>query len=76
MAGDPILFINLFINLRGPEGVGNVRGLKIDAPLVHFAPSCGCSLLWLHLQWIPCLAQLVNVEERATYQKLLNPTRQ
>ena len=35
MAGDPILFINLFINLRGPEGVGNVRGLKIDVPLVH-----------------------------------------
>jgi hypothetical protein len=35
MAGDPILFINLFNNLRGPEGAGNVRGLKIDVPLVH-----------------------------------------
>jgi len=35
MAGDPILFINLFINLRGPEGAGNVRGVKINVPLVH-----------------------------------------
>jgi hypothetical protein len=29
MASDPILFINLFINLRGPEGAGNVGGLKV-----------------------------------------------
>ena len=41
MAGDPILFINLFINLRGPEGAGNVRGLKIDVRWYI------CTELWL-----------------------------
>jgi hypothetical protein len=35
MARDPILFINSFINLRDPEGAGNVRGPKIDVSLVH-----------------------------------------
>ncbi len=29
MAGTPLLFINSFFNLRGPEGAGNVGGLKI-----------------------------------------------
>jgi hypothetical protein len=32
--GPPILFINSFFDLRGPEGVGNASGMEIDIPLV------------------------------------------
>src|SRR5215510_8768599 len=31
----PFLFINSFINLRGPEGVGHVARLEINVSLVH-----------------------------------------
>ena len=35
MAGDPVLFINSFINLRGPEDIGNIGRLEIDVSFVH-----------------------------------------
>ena len=35
MASCPVLFINSFINLRGPEGVGHIARLEIDVLLVH-----------------------------------------
>ena len=35
MGCPPLPFINSFINLRGPEGLGNVGFLEIDVSLVH-----------------------------------------
>ena len=31
----PFLFINFFINLAGPAGIGNVGSLQIEVLLVH-----------------------------------------
>jgi hypothetical protein len=43
MAGHPILFINSFINLRGPEGVSNILRLQIHiaAMYLHAAVAAG-----------------------------------
>jgi|RhiMetStandDraft_8_1073273.scaffolds.fasta_scaffold65402_1 hypothetical protein len=35
MTGYPFLFINSFINLRGPEGVGNVVFVHVEVSFVH-----------------------------------------
>jgi len=39
MASRPVLFINSFINLRGPEGAGNADGLESYKSLMH--PNAG-----------------------------------
>jgi hypothetical protein len=40
----PILFTNLFTNLRGSKGVGNVGRLQINIPLLHLHAAVAAGL--------------------------------